>query len=119
MKSKALSALAVLVALTFAACGSDEETSAGSGGGNSTDRAFAADMIPHHESAIEMAEIAQERGESEFVKTLAANIIESQSEEIKTLKSEDSSLADDEASGAGAAGAAGAGVGAGAAGASA
>jgi uncharacterized protein (DUF305 family) len=35
------------------------------------DRAFVAAMIPHHESAVEMAEIAQERGESDMVKQLA------------------------------------------------
>jgi uncharacterized protein (DUF305 family) len=44
------------------------------------DRAFVAAMIPHHESAVEMAEIAQ-RGESEFVKRLAGDIIRTQNAE--------------------------------------
>jgi uncharacterized protein (DUF305 family) len=94
MRPKFVSTIAVVASLALASCGGGEETGAGSAGqGNSTDRAFVADMIPHHESAIEMAEIAQERGTSEFVKTLAASIIETQSEEIETLKAEDSALA--------------------------
>ena len=96
MKTKLIGTLAIVAALALAACGSDEETPAASGGsGNATDRAFVADMLPHHESAIEMAEIAQERGTSEFVKTLAGNIIETQSDEIETLKAEDAGLADE------------------------
>ena len=79
--------------LLFAACGDDE---AGSGSestaGNGTDRAFVKDMVPHHESAIEMAKMAQERGESAFVKQLADDIIRSQEAEIVELKREDESL---------------------------
>jgi len=48
-------------------------------GGNCVHRAFAADMIPHHESAIEIAKIAQQRGWSTFVKQLADDIASSQS----------------------------------------
>ena len=79
--------------LLFAACGDDD---AGSGSestaGNGTDRAFVRDMVPHHESAIEMAKMAQERGESAFVKQLADDIIRSQEAEIVELKREDESL---------------------------
>ncbi len=78
-------------ALLFGACGSDDDSSA-SKGGNGTDRAFAADMVPHHRSAVEMAEIAQERGQSPFVKQLAANIIGSQNKEIATMQREDEGL---------------------------
>jgi len=78
-------------ALLLGACGSDDESGAGKGG-NGTDRAFAAEMVPHHRSAVEMAEIAQERGQSPFVKQLAANIIASQNEEIATMQREDGGL---------------------------
>jgi uncharacterized protein (DUF305 family) len=62
--------------LAVAGCGSDENSGSGeSAGGNGTHRAFVAGTIPHHESAVEMAEIARQRGESEFVKQLADDIV--------------------------------------------
>lgn len=51
------------------------------------DRHFIEQMIPHHEGAIEMAQLAQERAGRAEIKTLAGNIIKSQSEEIKNMKS--------------------------------
>jgi uncharacterized protein (DUF305 family) len=91
MKRK-LSAAAIAVALLIAAgCGGDEGSSSGVRG-NGTDRAFVAEMVPHHRSAIEMAEIARERGESDFVKKLADDIITSQRAEIAALRREDEGL---------------------------
>lgn len=88
-----LAALAAGVALALAGCGDDEGSSSNSGvAGNGVDRAFVADMIPHHEGAIDMAELAQERGESTFVKQLADDIISSQREEIATMRREDEAL---------------------------
>lgn len=85
--------VALLAAIAVAGCGSsDNKTSTSEG--NSTDRAFVAAMIPHHESAVEMAKIASQRGESQFVKTLAGNIIRTQTAEISTMKSEDAKLKD-------------------------
>ena len=94
MNRKILLALLAGAALVFAACGDDDDEgdSGASAKGNGVDRAFVADMIPHHESAIEMAKIAQKRGESEFVKNLADDIVRTQSEEIRTLRSEDEQL---------------------------
>lgn len=94
ISTRTLAALAAATAFGLAACG-DNETSSNSmssAGGNGVDRAFVADMIPHHESAIEMAKIAQQRGESTFVKQLADDIVDSQSEEIATLRREDEGL---------------------------
>ena len=68
-------------------------TAATTSSGLALDRAFAAEMIPHHESAIEMAEIAQDRGESAFVRELAANIVKSQADEIETLTAAETRLA--------------------------
>jgi len=95
MNRKTLSALAAVGALAVAGCGDDETSgeSGSSAAGNGVDRAFVADMIPHHESAIEMANIAGQRGESAFVKQLAEDIGTSQSKEISTMRREDAALA--------------------------
>jgi uncharacterized protein (DUF305 family) len=107
----ALLALAAPVAL--AACGSEDEGSGGSGhtghtatapsGGAATattpteptgvDRAFAAQMVPHHAGAVEMAEIARERGSSAFVRGLAGDVIRTQRAEIDTLRRAERRLA--------------------------
>ena len=93
MKLKFISVLAVAAGLAVAGCGSgDDDSSASATKGNSTDRAFVAAMIPHHDSAIDMARVAQERGQSEFVKSLAKDIINTQSAEISTMKREDEGL---------------------------
>jgi uncharacterized protein (DUF305 family) len=42
-------------------------------------------MVPHHEGAVEMAKIAEERGQRPEIKQLAAAIITTQNAEIKTL----------------------------------
>lgn len=62
------------------------------GGDNSadakeTDGAFITEMIPHHESAIEMAEIALDKAQHPETKQLADSIIESQGDEIEQLES--------------------------------
>lgn len=51
------------------------------------DRHFIEQMIPHHEGAIEMAQLAQERSKRPEVLTLASAIIKSQSEEITQMQS--------------------------------
>lgn len=90
---KTLLAFAAAAALAVAGCGDDDTgDSTSGGGGNGVDRAFVADMTPHHQSAIEMAEIARERGESRFVRQLAADIVSSQGEEIATMRREDEGL---------------------------
>lgn len=93
MKSpKLLVAVAAGLTLAVAGCGSEESESTSSAGGNGIDRAFAAQMIPHHESAIQMAEIAQNRGKTAFVKGLADDIVRTQSDEIDTLRAQDAEL---------------------------
>ncbi|MBI5106143.1 MAG: DUF305 domain-containing protein, partial [Solirubrobacterales bacterium] len=57
------------------------------------DRAFATAMVPHHESAVEMAQIATRRAESDFVRDLAKDIITAQRAEIATLKARERALA--------------------------
>ena len=49
------------------------------------DRQFIDMMVPHHESAVEMAKLAQERAEHTELKSLAAGIIAVQQREIAQL----------------------------------
>ena len=52
-----------------------------------TDGAFLSEMVPHHQSAIDMAEVALKQAEHPEIETLANSIIASQSDEISTLES--------------------------------
>ena len=84
MRRLILLALAIVaLAVVAAGCGEDEKQSAA---GNETDRAFASDMVPHHEGAIEMAELALRRAEHPEVKRLASSIIRAQRAEIAVLR---------------------------------
>lgn len=91
---KILPALAVAGGLLVAGCGDSDSSSDSSSAaaGNPVDRAFVADMIPHHESAVQMAQIAQRRGTSEFVKKLADDIVTTQNAEIATMRAADQRL---------------------------
>ena len=53
---------------------------------NNLDRHFIEQMIPHHEGAIEMAKLAQERSKRPEILTLAQAIIQSQSKEITLMQ---------------------------------
>jgi uncharacterized protein (DUF305 family) len=98
MSLRVLPALLATLVLGLAACGGDDSTGdTGNAAGNGVDRAFVEEMIPHHEGAVEMAEVARERGESEFVKALADTIIRTQSAEIETMRDFKADLADVEA----------------------
>jgi uncharacterized protein (DUF305 family) len=50
------------------------------------DRAFIDAMIPHHQSAIEMAKVAYEKSENPRIKKLAENIVSAQQAEIEQMK---------------------------------
>jgi uncharacterized protein (DUF305 family) len=90
----ALPALVLGGVLLAAGCGSDNsaDDSRSSAPGNPVDRAFVAHMIPHHRSAVQMAKIAQRRGQSAFVKQLADDIVRTQTEEIGAMRAEDQRL---------------------------
>lgn len=53
---------------------------------NAQDVAFAQGMIPHHQQAVEMSMLAQERASSPKVKELATRIMGAQDPEIQTMK---------------------------------
>lgn len=82
--------VAAATAALVAACGSSDTTSINpptAKTGNVTDRAFVNDMIPHHRSAIEMAQIALDRGQHPEIKQLATGIIDAQKSELATMAS--------------------------------
>jgi uncharacterized protein (DUF305 family) len=86
--------LALITALMLAGCGdSDDGASSAEPAGNPTDRAFIAAMVPHHQSAVEMAAIARTEATSSFVKKLAASITRSQTAEIAQMRGIDAGLA--------------------------
>jgi uncharacterized protein (DUF305 family) len=50
------------------------------------DKAFIDAMVPHHQGAIEMAQVASEKSENLLIKELAGNIIVAQKQEIEQMK---------------------------------
>lgn len=73
----AVAAVAIAVVLVVGGDDSDDA--------EQTDGAFITEMVPHHESAVEMAEVALERAQHPEVEDLARQIIDSQSDEIEQL----------------------------------
>ncbi len=51
--------------------------------GDYSDAAFVDAMVPHHEGAVEMAEVALQNAEHEEIRTLARDIIDAQRAEIE------------------------------------
>lgn len=54
--------------------------------GDSFDRAFLAEMIVHHQGAVEMAELALKNAKHQEIKDLATAIIAAQNKEIADMK---------------------------------
>lgn len=72
-----------LGALVVSGCGSSDETT--SSQAESTDGAFLAEMISHHQSAIEMAKVAQKKADHPQIKQLADDIVAAQDAEIADM----------------------------------
>lgn len=91
-----LLALAVLSLFAAAACSSNDDPSTVEAGQeqeaeqgaefNDADVAFAQQMIPHHQQAVEMAQLAADRAERQEIKDLAARVEAAQAPEIATLE---------------------------------
>ena len=84
MRKSLITAVVTASLFTLAACGNEDDTDT-AGGHNDADVTFAQEMIPHHQQAIEMADLAESRAESQEVKDLATDIEAAQGPEIETL----------------------------------
>lgn len=75
-----------LAIVTITGCGSDSNTQSTETAGNATDAMFVNGMIPHHESAVEMAQVGVKQADHAEIKELSENIIKSQNAEIAQMK---------------------------------
>lgn len=74
--------LAAIALVTVLALGSGGDNNANA---SETDGAFITGMVPHHKSAVEMAQIALKQAEHPETKKLARDIVSAQNEEIGQL----------------------------------
>lgn len=99
LKRWTLLAGAALIALALgilAGCGEDDS----GGDAMETDGAFIAEMTAHHQAAIGMAEIAEDRAEHPEIRQLAGRIVAAQGEEIDHMEGIHQRLFADPVSGA-------------------
>lgn len=81
-------AVSAIFLITLTACGSHDAAApepAGTSGASADDVMFAQMMIPHHEQAVEMAELATTRAKAPVIKDLAAQIQGAQQPEIDEM----------------------------------
>lgn len=84
----ALTAIAVSLGLALSGCGGDDAASGSdSTQFNDRDVAFAQDMIPHHQQAVMMADLAADATKDPAVAKLAREIQQAQEPEIETMQS--------------------------------
>lgn len=83
MRKNLIVAAATTLLFTLTACAGGEE--AAGDDHNDADVTFAQQMIPHHQQAVEMADLAATRAESQEVKDLASDIKAAQGPEIETM----------------------------------
>ena len=78
-----------VVALGLTACGGEEKEKEKGAAAKATpaEKAFLTAMAHHHETAVQMAELAEKRGKSSFVKKLSADIVKTQKAEIAEMRS--------------------------------
>lgn len=73
---------ALVSAVLLAGCGQE---SLSAPAGNDAEEGFLQGMVPHHQSAVAMAKVAQTEAQSDFVKGLAQAIVTSQTTEIAQM----------------------------------
>lgn len=81
-----LAAAGIAVGMGHMDHGSHGGTKAASGAGQAVDLAFVQEMVPHHESAVDMAVIAKGRSDRPEIRRLADAIITTQRAEISQLQ---------------------------------
>ncbi|MDQ3935911.1 MAG: DUF305 domain-containing protein [Actinomycetota bacterium] len=86
MSIRPIAAVALALALALAACGGDDGQDSPEQQGSAAERGFLQAMVPHHQAALEMAEVAVERAEAPEIEKLAGAIREAQAPEIAQMK---------------------------------
>lgn len=82
----ALAGGALAAVLALGACGESHTGHNQAAEGDGIDLAFAAQMIEHHQGAIEMAELVKQESARPQVQRLSENIIATQQEEIEQMR---------------------------------
>lgn len=82
----------ILASVTLVACGGSSNSDSSSSA-NGTDRAFSTEMIAHHEMAIDMAEVAQDKATRPQIQQLADDIVAAQKSEIDQMTAADKRMA--------------------------
>ena len=88
MRKSLITAVVTASLFTLAACGNEDDTGT-AGGHNEADVTFALDMIPHHQQAIEMADLDTASG-AEFDQMFLTMMIEHHEGAIEMAKTEQS-----------------------------
>ena len=80
-------AMMFVIALITAACGASSMTSMGASPKTVPfDQQFIDMMVPHHEGAVEMARIAEQRSQRPEIRQMASDILRTQASEIEQMK---------------------------------
>lgn len=74
------------IAAFVSGCGGSDDAPVESAAGNEVDAMFVTGMIPHHEGAIDMAELAEAKSNRPQIKELSAAILKSQQAEIGIMR---------------------------------
>ena len=101
MRMLALASTALITTLVLAGCGQNNDpgmsgmdhgssssspsSSEASADFNAADEMFVTMMIPHHQSAIDMAKVELEQGDDEGTRALAQKVIDAQEAEIAEM----------------------------------
>lgn len=86
LRAALLVGLIALIVVVVTGCGASDDGGASAPKATKEEQAFLKGMIPHHESAVEMAEMAKEHGQHKEIKQLVSNIISDQSREIRRME---------------------------------
>jgi uncharacterized protein (DUF305 family) len=82
-----LIAMSLVIAFAASGCGMSSMTSTGASTKAAPfDQQFIDMMVPHHEGAVEMARIAEQRSQRPEIRQMAADILRTQASEIEQMK---------------------------------
>lgn len=86
LRASLVAALAMIALAAGCGGGDDDKGSSPDVRANGTDMAFVNAMIPHHEAAVDAADLALSRAEHRRLESLAEGIVQFQSAELATLR---------------------------------